>query len=244
MEELAAGLTQLRLSSSPEGVFSSGFPHPLSTNYDNEAWIRRRLIDLKESIFCALAIALAMMRGSWNVIWAGSESYTAWRPEKQSLHSMLESSAKRSFETAGFLTTSEQRRSAVALRIHLQRGTFGFSVHGLEILIEKFLRSAAAIQESEDVIFLGLTAHPSYRHRYKLEGLKAIAHSLGYGIFVDECFIRRRGELEAQLRDLKGRELELTLVTEAMYRKQRGGASSSNFQKSASCQEIGRYPYE
>ncbi|KAJ7441976.1 hypothetical protein FB451DRAFT_1298023, partial [Mycena latifolia] len=58
-------------------------------------------------------------------------------------------------------------------------------------LLKDFIWSAAAIQQSGDAIFLGLTAHQWYNRKYDLEGLKPVAHELGYDIFMDECFIRR-----------------------------------------------------
>lgn len=46
------------------------------------------------------------------------------------------------------------------------------------------------MQKSGDAIFLGLTAHTNYCDDYELDAAKACAHSLGYEIFMDECFIR------------------------------------------------------
>ncbi|KAJ7260703.1 hypothetical protein C8J57DRAFT_1514639 [Mycena rebaudengoi] len=338
MDELVAGLTKLRVSSPPEDS-STDVPKDAHTdvrisyqptNCDNEAWIRRWLIDAEEPILFvgessdrSLPVALAIMRGSWNNIWAGSE-YTNFRPEKQSLPGLLESSAERSSATADFLTASLQRKNRRAgyatfihtsprwqeatkkLRQRLRRTTNALDPSAQKAVLDRlslvfdaenlstfirlkrrppnppptrniwfqcpwardpaalakgFIRSAAAIQKSGDVIFLGLTAHPNYQHRYKLDHLKTVAHGLGYETFMDECFIRhaidagykhegvrdihdfildyhqtvvfvkrtrtehvrlldnickQREDLEAQLREFKARELELTLVAETM----------------------------
>ncbi|KAJ7445410.1 hypothetical protein FB451DRAFT_1189082, partial [Mycena latifolia] len=96
-----------------------------------------------------------------------------------------------------------------------------------------FIWSAAAIQQSGDAIFLGLTAHQWYNRKYDLEGLKPVAHELGYDIFMDECFIRRAIDAGINTRagartrwtclslnDIRKRravlEAELTLVKDAM----------------------------
>jgi hypothetical protein len=56
-------------------------------------------------------------------------------------------------------------------------------------LLTGFISSAATIQQSGDVVFLGLTSHTAYRNAYDLENFTKVARSLGYEIFKDEWFI-------------------------------------------------------
>lgn len=71
-------------------------------NFDNEGWIRRRLIDEKEHILFvgesetrALTIALAVMRGCWDNIWASREPDVSWNWAQDNLKDMLSESEKR-----------------------------------------------------------------------------------------------------------------------------------------------------
>jgi hypothetical protein len=57
-------------------------------------------------------------------------------------------------------------------------------------LLEGFISSAAAVQKSEDAVFLGLTARAEYCGKYGLDNLKKVARRLGYEIFMDTWFIR------------------------------------------------------
>ncbi|KAJ6489365.1 hypothetical protein DFH09DRAFT_1209263 [Mycena vulgaris] len=230
------------------------------TNADNEAWIRRRLIHEKEPILFvgesgdrSLPAALAMMRGSWDGIWAGSEQNN-WFPKNPTLSAILRSAQGRSTSTAWHLGRSKNRRDGYANFIHtdqawrtkaselrhtlsgvtdaldkatqegiLQRLSLiidatklGLSVRSNNlspalrsdspptrniwfqcpwstnpaVLVEGFIRSAAAVQQSDDVILLGLTAHSWYQDTYKLDNLKRVAREVGYEIFMDECLIR------------------------------------------------------
>ncbi|KAI0783241.1 hypothetical protein C8Q75DRAFT_784502 [Abortiporus biennis] len=61
----------------------------------------------------------------------------------------------------------------------------------LSRLLKDFVTSASKIQHYGDVIFLGLTSHPRYRDRYKLEESKFWQHTrqLGY----DRCVIQGQG---------------------------------------------------
>ncbi|KAJ7431077.1 hypothetical protein B0H11DRAFT_2298603 [Mycena galericulata] len=56
-------------------------------------------------------------------------------------------------------------------------------------LLTGFISSAATIQQSGDVVFLGFTAYTGYRNAYDLENFKKVARNLGYEIFMDEWFI-------------------------------------------------------
>jgi hypothetical protein len=57
-------------------------------------------------------------------------------------------------------------------------------------LIQECIKSPAAVQKCGDPIFLGLTAHSRYSHRYGIEDMKDLARRLGYEIFIDESFMR------------------------------------------------------
>ncbi|KAF7362853.1 hypothetical protein MVEN_00635100 [Mycena venus] len=75
-------------------------------NCNNEAWIRHRLIDSKEPILFvgesqnrSLPVALAIMRESWDGIWASS----LYKEETQRLSALLASAQDRSQTNAGIL---------------------------------------------------------------------------------------------------------------------------------------------
>ncbi|KAJ6565866.1 hypothetical protein DFH09DRAFT_462626 [Mycena vulgaris] len=250
MEDITARLARVTVSSPTEDVHIT---HQ-QLNHDNEAWIRARLIARKEPLVFigeshnrSLPVALAIMRGSWDGIWAGSQTDA----QAMRLSTMLESSAARSAENAQFLVQARNRRNGYAGFIHtgprngqktagdlrqtlskltetldsqsrqaiVRRLSLVINAASLSavfrppaalhdrpptrniwfqcpwsnnpaMLIQEFMRSAAAVQHSGDAIFLGVTAHADYYKAYDLPGLKALARSLGYEIFVDECFIR------------------------------------------------------
>jgi hypothetical protein len=81
-----------------------------SSNFNNEAWIRQRLIDAKEPILFvgesknrSLPVALAIMRESWDGIWASS----LYKQEPQKLSTLLASAQDRSQINAGLGRLSE-----------------------------------------------------------------------------------------------------------------------------------------
>lgn len=103
-----------------QSAASSGVQHPhteprisySSYRCNNEAWIRHRLIDSKELILFvgesnnrSLPVALAIMRESWDGIWASS----LYKAETQRLPALLESAQDRSQKNAGFYRLSEYR---------------------------------------------------------------------------------------------------------------------------------------
>ncbi|KAJ7339242.1 hypothetical protein DFH08DRAFT_938887 [Mycena albidolilacea] len=209
-----------------------------SSNFNNEAWIRQRLIDAKEPILFvgesknrSLPVALAIMRESWDGIWASS----LYKQETQKLSALLASSQDRSQINAGFvgrLKKSLSWKSVAEMRYKLSELTNALdpkshdevadrlflvadatrlktSIQGptrniwfqcpwisrmdnittTAKLLAGFISSAATIQQSGDVVFLGLTAHTAYRNAYDLDNFKKVARSLGYEILIDEWFI-------------------------------------------------------
>jgi hypothetical protein len=77
-----------------------------SFNCNNEAWIRHRLIEAKEPILFvgesknrSLPVALAIMRESWEGIWASSQ----YKEETQTLPALLASAQDRSQSNGGIL---------------------------------------------------------------------------------------------------------------------------------------------
>ncbi|KAJ7085577.1 hypothetical protein C8R44DRAFT_821483 [Mycena epipterygia] len=94
-----------------QSVAFGGAQHPhteprISYNCNNEAWIRHRLIDSKEPILFvgesknrSLPVALAIMRESWDGIWASS----LYKEETQRLPALLASAQDRSQRNAGIL---------------------------------------------------------------------------------------------------------------------------------------------
>ncbi|KAJ7659370.1 hypothetical protein B0H17DRAFT_1261507 [Mycena rosella] len=93
-----------------QSVVFGGVQHPhieprISYNCNNEAWIRHRLIDSKEPILFvgesmnrSLPVALAIMRESWDGIWASS----LYKEEAQKLLTLLASAQDRSQVNVGF----------------------------------------------------------------------------------------------------------------------------------------------
>jgi hypothetical protein len=76
-----------------------------SSNSNNEAWIRHRLVDSKEPILFvgesenrSLPVALAIMRESWDGIWASSLD----KEETQKLPALLAIAQRHSQMNAGF----------------------------------------------------------------------------------------------------------------------------------------------
>ncbi|KAJ7506956.1 hypothetical protein B0H11DRAFT_187634 [Mycena galericulata] len=209
-----------------------------SSNFNNEAWIRQRLINAKEPILFvgesknrSLPVALAIMRESWDGIWASS----LYKEETQKLSALLTSAQDHSQINAGFLGRHKKSRpwkSVAEMRYKLSELTNALdpkshnevadrlflvadatrlktSIQGptrniwfqcpwisrmdnkttTAKLLTGFISSAATIQQSGDVVFLGLTAYTAYRNAYDLENFKKVARNLGYEIFMDEWFI-------------------------------------------------------
>ncbi|KAJ7106821.1 hypothetical protein C8R43DRAFT_906081, partial [Mycena crocata] len=208
---------------------------------DNEAWITRRLIELKEPILFvgespsrSLAVPLAVMRGSWDGIWASSEQANAHRaPEDLIKLTKVRSGANAKFlgETRKFKDVDDMRLALSAATDRLDAKSKDAIIKRLFLvidaenlasamarlardprlsapptrniwfqcpwrsgetarLIRRFIESAAAVQQSGDAVFIGLTALSRYTRQYALEDLKVVARKLGYEIFIDECFIR------------------------------------------------------